>query len=83
MKFVYFKLHFIYPPGKPMPPHLLRCQGIAVGKYSFILGRLEAGAPSTFAHLVVPLKVKEFFESVMSKNLKMNFNFYFRSLTIR
>jgi hypothetical protein len=33
-----------------MPPHLLRCQGIAVGNYSFTLGRLEAGAPSTFAH---------------------------------
>jgi len=36
--------------GKPMAPHLLRCQGIAVGDYSFTLGRLEAGAPSTFAH---------------------------------
>lgn len=34
-----------------MPPHLLRCQGIAVGNYSFTLGRLEAGAPSTFAQL--------------------------------
>ena len=34
-----------------MPPHLLRCQGIAVGDYSFTLGRLEAGAPSTFVKL--------------------------------
>ena len=34
-----------------MPSHLLRCQGIAVGNYSFTLGRLEAGAPSTLAHL--------------------------------
>ena len=34
-----------------MPPHLLRCQGIAVAYYSFTLGRLEAGAPLTFAHL--------------------------------
>jgi hypothetical protein len=34
-----------------MPPHLLRCQGIAVAYYSFTLGRLEAGAPSTLAHL--------------------------------
>ncbi len=34
-----------------MPPHLLRCQRIAVAYYSFNLGRLEAGAPSTFAHL--------------------------------
>jgi len=29
--------------------HLLRCQGIAVGDYSFNLGRLEATASSTFA----------------------------------
>jgi len=51
MKYVYFKLHFIYPSGKPMPPHLLRCQGFALDDYSVALGRLEAGAPSTFAHL--------------------------------
>jgi len=51
MKFVYFKLHFIYPMGKPMPPHLLCCQGFAVDDYSFALGRLEAGAASTFADL--------------------------------
>ena len=43
--------HFVDPSGKPMPPHLLRCQGLAVGDYSFALGRLEAGAPSTFAQL--------------------------------
>jgi len=40
MKFVYFKLHFIYPMGKPMAPHLLCCQGFAVEDYSFALGRL-------------------------------------------
>jgi hypothetical protein len=34
-----------------MPPHLLRCQGLGVGNYTLTLGRLEAGAPSTFAHL--------------------------------
>ena len=34
-----------------MPPHLLRCQGIAVSDYSFTLGRLESGAPSAFAQL--------------------------------
>jgi len=33
-----------------MAPHLLRCQGIAVGPPDFTLGRLEAGAPSTFAN---------------------------------
>jgi hypothetical protein len=42
-----------------MPPHLLRCQGIAVGNYSFTLGRLEAGAPSTFAHLGYDFLLKE------------------------
>ena len=41
--------HFVCPLGKPMPPHLLRCQGIAVDDYRFALGRLEARAPSTFA----------------------------------
>jgi hypothetical protein len=43
--------HFVYPSGKPMPPHLLRCQGLAVDDYSFALERLEAGTPSTFAQL--------------------------------
>jgi len=43
--------HFVYPSGKPMPPHLLRCQGLAVDDYSFTLGRLKAGATSTFAQL--------------------------------
>jgi len=46
-----FKKFFplVYPLGKPMPHHLLRCQGLAADDYSFALGRLEAGAPSTFA----------------------------------
>ncbi|MGD9192915.1 MAG: hypothetical protein PVH58_13390, partial [Desulfobacterales bacterium] len=58
-----FKSHFVYPAGKPMPPHLrslsalgglpIDC-GPADSRDSFTLGRLEAGAPSTFAHLVVP-----------------------------
>jgi len=39
-----------------MPPHLPRCQGIAVGLYSFTLGRLESGAPSTFAFRVSIMK---------------------------
>jgi hypothetical protein len=39
----------VYPAGKPMILHLLRCQEIAVGDYSFNLGRLEATASSTFA----------------------------------
>jgi hypothetical protein len=43
--------HFVYPSGKPMSLHLLCCQGLAVANYSFALGRLEAGAPSTFAQL--------------------------------
>ena len=43
------KSHFDYPSGKPMAPHLLRCQWIRVGHYTLNIGRLEAGAPSTFA----------------------------------
>ena len=53
--------HFVYPSGKPMSHHLLRCQGFAVGNYSFTLGRLtersgdpitgKAGVTSTFAQL--------------------------------
>jgi hypothetical protein len=46
-----FFLHFVYPPGKPMIPHLLRCQGLAVDYYGFAPGRLGSGASSTFAPL--------------------------------
>ena len=46
---VHFKSHFVHPSGKPMVPHLLRCQGFAVDNYSFTLGRLEAGVLSAFA----------------------------------
>ena len=34
-----------------MVPHLLRCQELGVGDYTLALGRLEAGAPATFAQL--------------------------------
>jgi hypothetical protein len=37
--------------GKPMIPHLLRCQEFAVARYSFTLGRLGFAASSTFAAL--------------------------------
>ena len=57
--------HFVYPLGKPMPPQLLRCQGLAVDDYSFALGRLEAGAPSTFAQLEYNIIVE-----FIQKNLK-------------
>jgi hypothetical protein len=43
------KIVLLYPMGKPMLLHLLRCQGIAVADYSFTLGRLETAASSTFA----------------------------------
>jgi hypothetical protein len=45
--------HVFYPPGNPMIPHLLRCQGFAVAYYSFTLGRLGSAASSTFATLGV------------------------------
>jgi predicted DNA-binding protein (MmcQ/YjbR family) len=47
----FLNLHFVYPPGKPMIPHLLRCQGFAVAYYGFTLGRLGSKASSTFAQL--------------------------------
>ena len=43
MKFVYFKLNFIYPAGKPIIPHLLRYQRLAVGNYSITLDALDLG----------------------------------------
>jgi hypothetical protein len=42
---------FCLPFGKADATQLLRCQGLAVDDYSFALGRLEAGATSTFAQL--------------------------------
>ncbi len=38
-------LHFVYPAGKPMIPHLQRCQGFAVAYYSFTLDALDLGHP--------------------------------------
>jgi hypothetical protein len=43
--------HFVYPLGKPMIPHLLRCRVFAVVNYSFTLGRLGSGTSSTFDQL--------------------------------
>jgi hypothetical protein len=55
MKYNFRKYSPFYLPfktgGKPMTPHLLRCQGFAVANYSFTLGRLATGASSTFAQL--------------------------------
>jgi len=51
---VHFKSHFVYPEnnaGKPMSPHLLRCQWFRVGYYTLTIGRLETGVTSTFAQL--------------------------------
>jgi hypothetical protein len=38
-------LHFVYPLGKPMIPHLLRCQGFAVAYYGFTLDALDLEHP--------------------------------------
>jgi len=43
--------HLVYPGGKPMIQHLLRCQGLGVAYYSLTLGRLGSAAPSAFATL--------------------------------
>jgi hypothetical protein len=37
--------HFVYPSGKPMSPHLLRCQGLAVDDYSLTSAELSRGPP--------------------------------------
>jgi len=39
------KYHFIYLSGKPMTPHLLRYQGLAVDDYSCGLDALDLGYP--------------------------------------
>jgi hypothetical protein len=59
--------HFVYPSGKSIPPHLLRCQRLAVVDYSFALGRLEAGAPSTFAQLGLHTQAPYDMESAYNK----------------
>ena len=41
MNFVYFRLHFIYPSGKPMAPHSLCCQEFAVDDYSLTSAELS------------------------------------------
>jgi hypothetical protein len=39
----------VYPSGKPIMLHLLRCQGLAIVHYGFTLGRLGATTFSAFA----------------------------------
>jgi hypothetical protein len=38
-------LNLVYPSGKPMIPHLLRCQGFAVAYYGFTLDALDLEHP--------------------------------------
>jgi len=40
-----FSLVFIYPSGKPMIPHLLCYQGLAVEDYGFALDAADKGHP--------------------------------------
>ena len=37
--------YFVYPAGKPMIPHLLRYQGLAVDDYGFALDASNLGHP--------------------------------------
>ena len=39
------KSHFVYPSGKPMTPHLLRYQGLAVDDYDFALDASNLAHP--------------------------------------
>ena len=66
----HFKSHFDYPAGKPMSPRLLRCQWFRVGDYTFAIGRLEAGATSTFAQLGFQYNEQFNFELLISDNEK-------------
>jgi hypothetical protein len=36
---------FVSPSGKPVSPHLLCCQELAVDGYSVVLGRAKLGHP--------------------------------------
>jgi hypothetical protein len=47
---------YVYPSGKPIMLHLLRCQGFAVAYYSFTLGRLGSTAFSPFATIGIRMK---------------------------
>jgi hypothetical protein len=46
---------FVYPSGKLIILHLLRCQGLAIVYYGFTLGRLGATAFSAFATMGLPV----------------------------
>jgi len=39
------KSHFVYLSGKPMTPHFLRYQGLAVDDYGVALDALNLGHP--------------------------------------
>jgi hypothetical protein len=39
------KRRVVYPSGKPMIPHFLRCQGFAVAYYGFTLDALDLQHP--------------------------------------
>jgi len=44
-EFGLFYLDFVYPAGKPMMPHLLCYQGLAVDDYDFALDAADLGHP--------------------------------------
>jgi hypothetical protein len=77
MNYLLKNFHFVCPSGKSMPPHLLRCQRLAVVDYSLALGRLsersgdpacrEAEAPSTFAQLGLHTQVPYNMESATNE----------------
>jgi hypothetical protein len=40
---LFWYLHFVHPSGKPIIPHLQRCQGFAVAYYGFTLDAFDLG----------------------------------------
>jgi len=55
--------HFVYLPGKPIIPHLRRCQGFAVVHYSVTLDALYLGHPRLSLNRGITCILSFFFKS--------------------
>ena len=73
-----FNLHFVYPSGKPIIPHLRRCQGLGVVYYSLTLDALYLGHPR-FRSIKVRLRE---ITSKIAKFEVMPYYFFVRNLQV-
>ncbi len=62
--------HFVYPAGKPIIPHLLRYQGLAVMHYGFALGCLGSVAFSTFDQPGVLRSIRQVWRALDQKTAR-------------